>query len=229
MEAAFSDNIYMLVHTVLTGLCSAALMFVLDWRTAIILILLGILSAYANCRFAGPIRRIGKSLQENLSVMNERLSDIINGFYTIKLYNISNIIKGKFDEENNNVLKVHIKAAKIVGAQIGVNFLISWVNFGGIMLIGAVMAIFGSISFGNLAANVQLLNGVTAMFLQTGMFYAALQSSLAGASRVFEILDMPTEGVITENFECLQEGFENTQEEIGKIPDVKFAERTYFS
>ncbi|NTV90601.1 MAG: ABC transporter ATP-binding protein, partial [Clostridiales bacterium] len=47
MEAAFSSNLVVLLSTILTGISSAVLMFIFDWRTASILIMLGIISAFA--------------------------------------------------------------------------------------------------------------------------------------------------------------------------------------
>lgn len=193
MEDVFSDDFYIIIHTVLSGLGSAAFMFVFDWRTALIMISLGLLSTFANSRFSKPIRAISDRIQENLALLAERLSDIINGFNVIKMFHIHDIIAGKFDEANDNIAKASMKRVHIGALQDGANFLLGWLNFGGIMLLGSLMALFGSISFGKLAANIQLLNGVTFMFLQIGSFMAQIQASLAGASRVLELLQIPTE------------------------------------
>ncbi len=210
IEAAFSENLVVLVSTVITGISSAALMFIFDWRTAIMLILLGIISAIANSRFAGPLRRAGDRIQNKMATLSERLSDVISGINVIKMFNIKNQVTGKFDKANNELSGYFMNYIRIEASQTSVNFLLGWLNFGGIMLIGAVMALYGSISFGSLAANIQLLNGVSFMFISLGGFVAGIQGSIAGAVRVFEILDQPVE--------------DEDDNQIGRIPDVSFVE-----
>jgi len=205
MADAFSDQLFMIVHTLFTGMASAAFMFVFDWRIAGIMIILGILSAFANSWFGKPIRRISDHIQESMGILTQRLSDLIGGFGVAKIFHITGLIVQKYDEINEEVAGASMKRVKIGACQDSVNFLLGWLNFGGIMLIGALMAFFGATSFGKLAAILQLSNGVTAVFLQIGSFMAQLQSSLAGAARVFELLDEPAEAQKYE-FETIESG-----------------------
>jgi ATP-binding cassette subfamily B protein len=198
MEGALSGQIYELTYTVVSGICSAVLMFIFDWRIALALIILGIASAVLNTCFAGPVRRISDRIQEEFGALTERLSDLLGGFYAIKMFAISDLILRKYDRVNDGIARASMRRNRVEAFQDGANFLLGWLNFGGVMVLGSLMALHGSVSFGRLAATVQLLNGVSAMFLNAGGFMAQLQVSLAGAGRVFELLDEPPE---TEGFD----------------------------
>jgi len=67
------------------------------------------------------------------------------------------------------------------------------VSFVGIIAIGGWMAVQGQLSWGALIATIQMASGITWMFFEMGSFVTRLQASLAGADRIFEILDMPLE------------------------------------
>ncbi len=222
LEETISDNIFMLVSTCLTGISSAVLMFIFDWRTAVILIILGVVSSFVNIGFAGPARRISDNMQEGLSVLTEKLSDLISGMEVMKMFNIVPQIKGRYDEANVELSKISMRFVRLEILQGSANYLLGWLNFGGIMLIGAIMAIYGTISFGSLVANIQLLNGVTSMFLQLGGFVTEIQTSIAGAVRVYEILDEPLEEEPIPEEDNLQElNFDNRLGEIRYIEDMR--------
>lgn len=193
IEQSYADQLYMVVYTVIQGISSAVFMLMMDWRISTVLILMGIVSLVVNSRFAGPIRRISDKIQENTGVLTERLSDLLAGLGVVKMFHLEGIITHKYNKANDDVTKLFMKRTRWNSLMDGTNFLLVWLNFGGVMTAGSFMVIDGTISFGILVAIVQLLNGVVIMFLQFGNYLSQLQTSLAGANRVFEILDTAPE------------------------------------
>lgn len=193
MEQAYGSQLRMVVFTVLFGLGCAVIMMIMDWRIGLVLVLFGLLSAFVNSRFAVPIRRISDKIQKNSGELTERLTDLLAGFNVTKMYKIKDIIMGRYSEMNNITVSSSMARTRVNSYLDSVNFLLIWLNFGGVMGFGSLMVINGSIGYDKLVAIVQLLNGVVFMFVQLGNFISQLQGSLAGAGRVFELLDEPSE------------------------------------
>lgn len=75
----------------------------------------------------------------------------------------------------------------------------------GVLFVGAYMVITERIDIGTLVGVISLQSGLAYMFLNLGKFFANLQESLAGARRMFAVLDTPTESIAspeTEHFVC---------------------------
>jgi ATP-binding cassette, subfamily B, bacterial len=193
IEQIFSGQMYMLVVCLLNGLSSAFFMLLLDWRMAIALILLGILTAYVNTRFAEPMRKVSDKIQANMGTMTERLTDLLAGFHIIKMFPIENLIMGRYKDANSETMRLCIRKARIGAFLDSTNFLLVWLSFGGALSAGAYMILYKYMDFGTMLAVINLLNGVVFMFTSLGNFIAQIQGSLGGANRVFELLDEPVE------------------------------------
>ena len=76
---------------------------------------------------------------------------------------------------------------------LGVNYFLSVINSTGIFAVGTVLVVNQMTDFGTLTAMVALQMGIDSMILQIGPVIADLQRALAGASRLWEILDGPVE------------------------------------
>lgn len=192
-EKAYLEQLKMIVFTLMFGIGSMIFMMIFDWRIASILIVFGVVSAFINSHFAIPIRKISDRIQEKTGFLTERLVDLLSGFSIMKMFHIEDIIIGKFSKVNKDVTKESISRTYKNALLESTNFLLIWINFGGVMAVGAFMVLNGTSSFGKLVAIVQLLNGMVFMFLQLGQFISQLQGSLAGASRVFELLEVSKE------------------------------------
>ncbi|NJD04607.1 MAG: ABC transporter ATP-binding protein, partial [Ruminiclostridium sp.] len=220
MEQAYSGQLRMVLFSIISGVGSAISMYALDWRIASMLTFIGLISAFVNIGFARPLRGLSDKIQQLMGVMTERLTDLLAGFHVIKMFNIGQIIVGRYDEKNEQMALFSIARSQ-KGALLGsANFLLGFLSFGGIMSTGAFMVMLGSLEFGTVIAATQLLNGVTYMFLNLGSFIANIQSSLAGAARVFELLDEPAEQeryVAEERCDITDTRFENTMIKIKEL------------
>lgn len=193
VETALTENLRLILSLVMTGVYSAIVMFYLDWRFSLALIVMGIFSIYLNARFAKPLRAISTAIQESTAKQMERLMDSIAGTHVSRIFQASEVMINKYKETNEWLAKLSISRSKRNATLNSTNFLLMWINNGGVFIFGSLMIIEGLVTVGTLFSLILLLDHVTNVFRHLGSFWANLQSSLAGATRVFELLDTDLE------------------------------------
>lgn len=189
VEKAYSSYFIDFSSRILTGIGTLIFTFVLDWRLGVISILIGCLSLFVNIYYAKILKNMSLKVQESLSKLNERLTDLLEGVYVIKSFNISNVLLNKYNKRNIEAYEVsrdRVRQKSVVSAM---NNIIGIITFGGIVGVGSYLVIKGEISVGVIIAVVQLQNGVSSLASGLGDFISELQGSLAAADRLFEILD----------------------------------------
>ncbi|CAH1202650.1 Putative multidrug export ATP-binding/permease protein [Paenibacillus plantiphilus] len=189
MENIYTEHLKSMLTDLFTLLGSIVSMYILDWRFAIALTIFGALGIGVNLAFAGPLRRTGDKLQQRMGQMTERLTDVLAGLQTMKMFRLQKIVTGKYDEANEGVTASTVEQGHRSGLLEAVNYCINFISFGGILVVGIMMFAQGYLGLGQMAAIVQLEMGVTMIFLQLGSIVSLMQGSLAGAARVFEVLD----------------------------------------
>jgi len=193
VENAFSGNIRSLITLILTGGYSAALMFYLDWRFASAMIVMGLASTYLNTRFAKPIRSMSTEIQKYAGQQLERLTDLITATKVSRIFQMSDRMNARFKEINHNMAKLSVVRSVRFALLNSTNYLLMWMKNSGAFIVGTLMLINGQMTLGTLLSLVLLLEQVTNLFRHLGNLWVNLQSSLAGAARVFELLDMVEE------------------------------------
>jgi ATP-binding cassette subfamily B protein len=172
---------------------AAIAMLVLDWRIGCVLIVFNFLAVCINLRFAKPIRWVSDSIQQNLGTMTEKLIDLLAGFSVIKLFHLERMMLDSYDTTNQTVTDLSLRRRHQEGLLDSTNFLLSMISNLGMVVVGSYLATNGITDFGNLLALINLQSSLNRSLLQAGSYLPQVQESLAGASRVFELLDEPAE------------------------------------
>lgn len=193
MEGAFNYKLQIVGVSLIGGIGSAIMMFSLDLRLSIITIVIGIISARFNIKFASSLRILGDKIQQSLGILNQHLGDIISGFKVTRMFNIGNIIIGRYINESNFIADQNIKRTKKNSKLNCINYLLGILSLTGIYILGALMVINKMVDLSTVVAVVGLQKGVNFMFLDLGRFVSELQGALSGSSRVFDLLNQPAE------------------------------------
>lgn len=195
IENALNNHMQVIAISIFGGIGSAVSMFALDWRLSLLTIALGIASAWVNASFAPSFREISDKLQNSLGSMMQYLTSFIASIRIIKIFNIGDIAARRYAGQSRNVRDLTMARFKKNAQLDSINYLLSSLNLFGVFAAGTLMTVSGKISFGTILAIVTLQNGVNYMLLNFGNFFAQLQGSLAGAARVFELLEQEKEPV----------------------------------
>lgn len=198
----YDGQLFSVFYDIGIGGVSLVTMLILDWRLALIVVVLGLTSTWVNTLYAPPLRRISERIQQQRSKATARFLDIVAGNKVAKLFNMQHVVVRRFSKENAGLYEGNVSLAAKEGQRDGVDSLLSGANFLCILSIGAVMAAYRLVDFGTVVAIFSIRPATDDMFVHLGRAIADLQSSLAGASRVFALLEQAAETLDNERYVC---------------------------
>ncbi len=193
MSQLYTSRIRRLTFPVIYGTMSAVPMFILNWKISIVLVLINAVSLLLNTIYSKHIRRLSKKIQTVLSVMTENLLNILAGIHVIKLFHLEKIIQKRYEKSNNENTCLLIKRNKLSSMLISTNYLFGIINNLGLLAAGSFLVMKNFTTFGTLFALMTLQKRLNKAFLEIGEYIPEVHSSLAGAEKVFEYLDEPSE------------------------------------
>ncbi|WP_054740676.1 ABC transporter ATP-binding protein [Cellulosilyticum ruminicola] len=223
-EKAFTENLREIVSTLVLGIGSAIIMFILDWKITCILCIMGVFLTFINTLFSKPIHELSNKVQNSMGYLTEKYTDQLAGFYVLKMFGTNHSGYKGFEDVNENLTTLSVARSNKVAVLEGTNYFLSMIGFGGSLMIGTFLVMNGEIEIATLAAVIQLQINISESFLSIGKCFSTLQISLASAGRLFELLDLDEEisgetrkGVISEF----------TQDEIITQPIIEFKDLEY--
>lgn len=193
MRNAYSWQLRMILVTLLIGVGSVLVMFLLDWKVSILLILIGLISVIINMNQAKELKQINGEIQKGTGRYTENISNIISGFMTIKSNSLEKLMSENTDKINIDLFQNNMKLSKKSAFMEARNFLFSSINFLGVIILAAFLALKGISSLGSVASMVLLLGYVNRMFGEINGMLVKLQGYVAGSDRVMELMETQVE------------------------------------
>jgi len=193
IQDVYMTHMPMLTFAFIHGIVAVISMLFMNWQFAVIAIVIGLISVLISSFFSTPLRRAGDDVQGKIGDMTQKLIDILDGFNEMKMFNIEDKIFDKYDNDNRDLADAVVKRGKINSAFEVINISYGTIKTVGILALGLYMSMKGKIDVGTIAAVLHLQGNASYLFENIGGFVAGIQSSLAGASRVFEVLNSHTE------------------------------------
>jgi len=130
-----------------------------------------------------------KEQQVVLGKLNGNIEESISGIQVVKAFNREEKIIGQFDEINSKLCEVGIKAQVWSGYIMPLMNVINNVGFAVVASTGGILAVKGAITVGTIASFLSYSRQFGRPLNDLANIFNTLQSAVAGAERVFEILD----------------------------------------
>lgn len=165
------------------------MMFVTNW----IMALTAIISSLLGFIFMGIV--LGKSQkyfierQEGLGNLNGHIEEIYSGLNVVKAYNGEVSANKKFDELNEKMYNANQKSQFLSGLMMPMMNFIGNFGYVAVCIVGAVLTMNGTISFGVIVAFITYVRLFTSPLSQIAQAMTSLQSTAAASERVFEFID----------------------------------------
>lgn len=134
-----------------------------------------------------------KSQQESLGKMNGYVEEMISGQKVVKIFAHEQKVEKDFDVLNKDLRGKSQKAQYYSGLMMPVMQNLSTLNYVVITIVGALLAIFRGFDVGGLAAFLQYSRQFGRPINELASLYNSIQAALAGAERIFEVIDEPSE------------------------------------
>jgi ATP-binding cassette subfamily B multidrug efflux pump len=193
INQAVSQNVVSLVASVLSLLGIIITMFILNaWLAIAALLVVPIMFWFTN--FVARYTRKGfRSLQKELGEINGVMEESISGQRVVKAFRRSEAAIERFRASNERVYAAGVYANTYalmlmpLTNVLGNFFVIVLVGFGG------YLALQGLVTVGMIATFIAYAQNFIQPLRQLANMYNSIQAALAGAERVFEIIDTPAE------------------------------------
>lgn len=130
-----------------------------------------------------------KNQQVELGKLNGNIEETISGIYVVKAFNNEKKVIDDFKDTNNKLCEVGIKAQILSGIIMPLMNVINNLGFAAVASVGGILAVKDIISVGIIASFLSYSRQFTRPLNDLANVFNTLQSAVAGAERVFEILD----------------------------------------
>ena len=137
--------------------------------------------------------------------LNGHVEEIYTGHREVTLFNRQNAAMDVFEAENKNLYKSSFKAQFVSGIIMPSIHFINDLNYVLICVVGGMRIISGQISLGDVTAFVAYSKQISQPITQTASILNTLQSTVASAERVFQLLDEQEQEPDKEDAACLEE------------------------
>jgi ATP-binding cassette subfamily B protein len=193
INQAVSQNVTTLLTSMVTMVGIITAMFMLNhWLALASLLVIPIMLLFT--RFVAKYTRKGfRDLQKSLGELNGVAEEAISGQKVIKAFRRNASVIEAFRAQNQAVFKAGVYANSYALLLMPLTAVLG--NFFVIVLasLGGWLALQGLVSVGTIATFINYGQNFTSPLRQLANLYNSIQAALAGAERVFEIIDTPSE------------------------------------
>lgn len=145
--------------------------------------------------------------QNHLGTINGLIEETYSGHMIVKSYNAEEIVWNDFTTMNENLRSSGFKAQALSSLMMPIMTFIGNLSYVAVCVVGAVLAMNGSIPFGVIVAFILYVRLFTQPLSQIAQAFQALQSAAAAGERVFDMLEA--------------DEMEDETDKITKIEDIK--------
>ena len=184
-----NNSLATLVSSITLFIGSLLMMFITNWIMAITAILSSIVGFGLMFAILNKSQKYFNARQVELGNMNGYIEEMYSGHNVVKAYNGTEKSIAEFQELNNKLYTANRKSQFLSGLMHPIMGFIG--NFGYVMvcIVGALLTMNGSISFGVIIAFMIYVRLFTNPLSQIAQAMSSLQSTAAASERVFEFLD----------------------------------------
>ncbi len=188
-----SQSLSSLVSGVLMIIGTVFMMVYYCWQLALLSCITVILTVVTTKYLSKAMRKFFTKRQVLLGSLNGTVEEMVTGYRTVVAYNRQDDVIADFNKTSDELTKVGI-VAEILGGSMGpVMNVINNVGFVIIAAFGGYFAINGMISIGVISAFIVYAKQFGRPIDELAQVYGQIQTAIAGAERVFEIMDEPSE------------------------------------
>jgi len=166
-----------------------ALLFVTNWRLALVMLGIIPLTFAAFSLFARRAMPLFKEVQQRLGNLNTILQENIAGVRVVRAFVREATETKRYEAANQDFYNINIRVNNILSLAFPTIFSIANLATLFVYLIGGRQVIGGSLTMGQLVAFANYIMMAFFPVLMMGMIIAMLSSAAASAERIFEILD----------------------------------------
>ena len=189
ISTTLQQGLSQIVTSVLTVVGVLAIMIWINWLLALVALVTVPLSVVVTLLIARRSQRQFAAQWKWTGVLNGHVEEMHTGHALVQVFGRSAKAQEIFDQQNHNLYEASFRAQFLSGIiQPAIMFLANF-NYVSIAVIGGYRVVTGAMTLGDVQAFIQYSRQFTMPIMQIAGQLNLLQSGLASAERVFELLD----------------------------------------
>ena len=191
IQSSLSLTISQLVTSILTVLAALAMMVSISPLLTLIALLSVPMLLLATRAITRRSQHLFMAQWTSTGRLNAHIEETYSGFTVVKTFGHQAAAREQFRSLNDDVYRAGFGAQFISGLVQPATTFIGNIGYVAVAVIGGVQVATGHITLGNIQAFIQYVRQFNNPLSQTAGIYNTLQSGVASAERVFELLDEP--------------------------------------
>lgn len=193
VSSTISQSLGSLVSGVLTIIGTVSIMFYYCWQLTLITMVTVLLTVLVTKKMSKAMRKVYRKRSAILGRLNGHSEEMITGYRSIVAYNKQEDVIEEFHATSDELRKVSIKAEILGGSMGPIMNCISNISFVIVAAFGGYFAYNGLITIGTVSAFIIYAKQFSRPINDIAQLYGTIQTAIAGAERVFALLDEPDE------------------------------------
>lgn len=189
IASALSQTLSQLLTSVLTVVAVLAMMLTISPLLTAITVVVVPVSLWATRTIARRSQRLFVAQWRNTGRLNAHVEETYSGFTVVKTFGHRALAEERFRELNADVYEASFGAQFLSGLVSPVTTFIGNVSYVAVAVSGGVQVATGQITLGSIQAFIQYVRQFNQPLTQVASMYNTMQSGIASAERVFDLLD----------------------------------------
>lgn len=191
LRQMISQSIPQLFSSVITIVSVFISMVILSIPLTVLTLVMVVIMIFATAKVAGKSGSYFVEQQKNLGILNGQIEEMMEGQKTVKVFCHEEESKEQFDKMNEALFSSANRANAFVNILGPINMQLGYLSYVLCAVVGGILAInhVGGLLLGDLASFLNFNKSINMPISQTSQQFNSIVMALAGAERIFKLLD----------------------------------------
>lgn len=189
VQNALQQAFAQLVQSALSVIGVTVMMFVVSWQLALVALLALPLAAVITGVIGVRSQKLFAAQWKETGQLNGTIEESFSGHDLVTIFGRSDRMEQAFTEQNGRLYQASAGAQFVSGMIMPVMQFVSYLSYVGIAVLGGLKVASGTMTLGDATAFIQYSREFTQPLAQMSGMANMLQSGVASAERIFELLD----------------------------------------
>ena len=190
---ALNNSFAMAIQSFIQMIGTLVILYILNWKLSLIVtVCYGIMFWYM--KFSGAKSKVFYAKQQqSLGELDGYIEEMVSGQKVVKVFNHEQASLQEFLEKNEKLRKEGTGAQSYAATMVPVVVSVSYINYAIVAVLGGILAMRGMADVGSLASYLVFVRQAALPINQFTQQSNFLLSALAGAERVFDVMNLEPE------------------------------------
>ncbi len=181
------------VTSLVTVLGVMTMMFIISWQLALIALVTVPVSAWATVTIAKRAQPHFQAQWKFTGELGGKVEEAFTGHELVAAFNAQDDIREGFDADNERLYRASFRSQFISGTIMPMMGFVGNLNYVLVAVVGGLRVASGDLSLGSVQAFIQYSRQFSQPLSQLASMANLVQSGVASAERIFEVMDAPEE------------------------------------